>query len=145
MRTAGHHQGLGAGIDFHRYVAALALALQQEGRTAYRPREIYRPDSFILAREAFQLADDGAHACAGIADVAKVAGRLFRLAAFQEGAGVVGKGADRGQRLVQFMRHAGRHLAQHGQFAGLHHLVLRGAQDAVGFAQLLRALGDARF
>ena len=53
----------------------------------------------------------------------QVGAGLRLLPAFEKGARVVGKGADRGQRLVQFMGDAGRHLPQHGQLARLDQLV----------------------
>lgn len=50
------------------------------------------------------------------------------LAAIEQHARVVREAAQRRERLVQFMRDAGRHLAERGELARLDQFVVRGAQ-----------------
>ena len=71
------------------------------------------------------------------------------LLAFDKLDGITGQGAQGGQRLVQFVGNAGGQLAQHGQFAGLHQIVLGLAQVLFGtdafadfFLQLLVGTGQ---
>ena len=63
---------------------------------------------------------------------------VCQIAAFEEAHAVAGECAQRGERLVEFVRDAGRQLADHSQFTGLDQFVLGGAQGALG----ADALGD---
>jgi hypothetical protein len=90
----------------------------------------------VLARKALEPADDFGDAQGQAADVRQVGLHGLQCTALQQHAGVVVEGPQRGQRLVDLVRDAGRHLPRHGQLAGLHQLVLRRAQRALRAVEL---------
>ena len=61
-------------------------------------------------------------------DALQVAAHVVEPLVLEQDAGAVRQRAQRRQRLVQFVHHAGRHLAERRHLAGMDQLVLRGAQ-----------------
>ncbi|MNN86981.1 hypothetical protein D3C81_2044680 [compost metagenome] len=76
-----------------------------------------------LAGEGAQFLGDGADAGRQVADAAQGAGRLGGLVPFQPGGRRFGLRENGGDRLIDFMRHAGGDLAQGRQLASLHQFV----------------------
>lgn len=84
--------------------------------------------------EGAQAGGDPAHAVDQFVDGVQVGAGDVQLTAFQEAHGVAGQGPQCGQRLVQFVGDAGRHLADGRQFSGLDQFILRPAQRLFGLA-----------
>ena len=72
-----------------------------------------------------------------LADFLEVADGVVRQPALEQAARVVGVVANRGQRLVQLVADAGRHLPESGHLGRLDQLGLGFAQGLLGLAPLL--------
>ncbi len=113
-------------VNFQLHRIALKVVVHQPRRGFDRLRQIHsRHGLMALACKSLELADDRPHASASRADMRQIFRSLLDLAARQKDHRVIGERTDRCQRLIQLMRDAGRHLAQHRQLAGLHHFILR--------------------
>ena len=78
-------------------------------------------------------------------DALQVAPHVVAAVLVEQERGAVGQRAQRGERLVQLVHHAGRHLAQRRHLAGMHQLALRraqlrGARDDGRFEAVVRGL-----
>src|SRR3546814_5272882 len=87
-----------------------------------------------LARKGHQVLADLRHAAGEILDALQVALRLGLAVALEQQQRIVGIGADCRQRLVELVAERRRHLAERGELAGLHQIVLRAPE--VGSALL---------
>ncbi|MNQ75112.1 hypothetical protein D3C85_898920 [compost metagenome] len=125
-------------LDLRR--AALQARLQQHQRGVHRLAEAGLAVVIGTAGEGAQAGGDLAHAVDQLADGLQVAAGHVEGAALEEAHGVAGQGAQRRQRLVEFVGDAGGHLPDHRQLAGLDQFVLGLAQVRLG----LPALADLR-
>jgi hypothetical protein len=81
-----------------------------------------------LVREGLQPRGQPREPVDHAGDALQVAAHVVEPLVLEQDAGAVGQGAQRRQRLVQLVHHAGRHLAERGHLAGMHQLALRRAQ-----------------
>src|SRR5215475_10230157 len=120
----------------HDDTSRLDLAFEQEQRAIDRPIDLHglRMAWLALARKCLEVAGDPCHALGKVRDEIEVAYDLREVTAAREDLRARHEGADRRERLVDLMRQRRRHLPERRQLAGLHQLILGGAQPRFGVA-----------
>ncbi|MNS63421.1 hypothetical protein D3C72_965140 [compost metagenome] len=132
--AAEHFQVLIRQHDIQRIHLPGKAAAQQHDRTLDDQANADRfGGGAALPGQYFQVAGNRADALGQRRDVFEIFGGLGHAVAFQQRAGIIGKGADRRHRLIDLVRHTRRHLPQDGKAVGLHQLVLHITQLAGGF------------
>ena len=139
LHRVAHDPEVARDVLFDLHAGGLDLALEQEQRALDRAldRDRLGMAGLALARKRLEVAGDVRHALGEIVDEVEVARHLREFAALGEDFRARHEGADRRQRLVDLVRDRGRHLTERGKLAGLHQLVLRGAQPRLGAPALL--------
>ena len=85
-----------------------------------------------LSRERLQFRRELRHVLDECANALQIGDGLRGLAALEKRARVVAERADGDERLIDFVRQAGRHLAEHGELARMDDFLLRIAQLVLG-------------